>query len=383
MQPLKLVIEGEYFDSHLYQNRLLLFRWDGSLVAYDWQQVLDLWKPDPHDQLVITCAFFRSNLLYTAEAQALLRDHDVLDLVRRKFSSLAQRELTLSQRELQPALIDEQQSPLPFPYATLEVYMGVAYTASSDGIHAATTHRSLKHTLSTRPKRLWQDACSAVTGSYGSLAVSGGDAGLWEIPLAYGEKPRQISELPTISNDWNFHSIFASAGVGGGYLASFSKEKDDGEVLRTPDQVYRTGEIFGVDAFSWGSHDKLSAYKDGCLLVQRYNPFDSEGPLFVELGALRTEDAFGQIVAAATASFGVVLEFERGLTIIESDGTTLAIPGEPVNWKVFPRSRYYANQLHIIRDQALEIMSFNQDYLVDQRAKVAGYAVGVRLGANA
>lgn len=44
-----------------------------------------------------------------------------------------------------------------------------------------------------------------------------------------------------------------------------------------------------------------------------------------------------------------------------------------MNWRVFPKSQDYLNQLHIIYEDQLVIHSFTQDYFVDQKAKLAGH----------
>jgi hypothetical protein len=61
------------------------------------------------------------------------------------------------------------------------------------------------------------------------------------------------------------------------------------------------------------------------------------------------------------------------LLIISSDarGYTF-LEGEPVNWRVFPKSKYYTNQLHAVYDDYFCIYSFNDDYFVDQKQKQAG-----------
>jgi hypothetical protein len=81
------------------------------------------------------------------------------------------------------------------------------------------------------------------------------------------------------------------------------------------------------------------------------------------------------IVGADSAPFGFVLEAESGLLVVESSLESFWLAGEPVNWRVFPRSRYYTNQLHVITEKALNIYSFCGDYFVDQATKRAGMPV--------
>ena len=82
----------------------------------------------------------------------------------------------------------------------------------------------------------------------------------------------------------------------------------------------------------------------------------------------------GEIVSAGVAVFGTVMEFDNAIVLHLSNGKIKTIKGEPVRWRVFPRSRHYENHLHIIYDDRLEIWSFNHDYFVDQSAKRLGIA---------
>jgi len=54
--------------------------------------------------------------------------------------------------------------------------------------------------------------------------------------------------------------------------------------------------------------------------------------------------------------------------------------GESVHWRVFPRSENYSNQLHIIYEDHIQIVSFVHDYFVDQSQKLLGFARGSDLG---
>ena len=76
-----------------------------------------------------------------------------------------------------------------------------------------------------------------------------------------------------------------------------------------------------------------------------------------------------------TSLFGLVFEFDDSLMVLTSDGKTRTIEGEPVNWRVFPRSRRYENHLHVLREDGLQIFSFNQDVEQNQFDKLIGTKV--------
>ena len=58
--------------------------------------------------------------------------------------------------------------------------------------------------------------------------------------------------------------------------------------------------------------------------------------------------------------------------MMDSNLKNVWLSGEPINWRVFPRSKFYENHLHIVYPDRLEILSFNDDYFVDQEKKKAG-----------
>ena len=80
------------------------------------------------------------------------------------------------------------------------------------------------------------------------------------------------------------------------------------------------------------------------------------------------------IVSASVELFGLVIEYKNRMQIILSDNETLEIetPKGIVNWRTFPRSMNYTNQLHLIFEDRLEILSINHDFLVDQNKKLFG-----------
>ncbi|MCY1458289.1 hypothetical protein D9M71_756600 [compost metagenome] len=65
---------------------------------------------------------------------------------------------------------------------------------------------------------------------------------------------------------------------------------------------------------------------------------------------------------------------EDRIMVLRSDGFSEVFNGTPIHWRVFPRSEHYSNQLHIVYEDALEIISFTHDYFVDQDKKMFGFA---------
>jgi hypothetical protein len=47
MQPLKIVIPGEFWDTQMYSGRLYMFRSDGAVQTVDWDRLISEWKLKP------------------------------------------------------------------------------------------------------------------------------------------------------------------------------------------------------------------------------------------------------------------------------------------------------------------------------------------------
>src|SRR5260370_40676699 len=107
-------------------------------------------------------------------------------------------------------------------------------------------------------------------------------------------------------------------------------------------------------------HDKFYMIQNAMMQIARYSPYHDEEESRIELIG-ETPINVGEVVAAKLSSFGVVVEDSKGLHVLTSDNEVICIPGEPVNWRIFPRSKHYLNQLHVIYDDRLEIWSFNHD----------------------
>ncbi|MDZ7788123.1 MAG: hypothetical protein U5K73_08410 [Halofilum sp. (in: g-proteobacteria)] len=387
MQPVRITLPGRYWDSFIYKGRLYLFGVDGDVKSIDWEPLVKEVAVPKKDKIALICAFLRSDYLYQSDVQTLLRDAEVRKVISTKFERLAQQSLVVTQDHLERHEKGRQDNPCPFPHADLEIYNDKLFVTSSSGVVEATCNKKTKYPISTRPRKRWDGPVLGASASYGSIALAAGTEGLYELDIAPGfviesEDPCQLSESACRDCGWTYYSVFASSD-NSGYMAEFRKERHDGFDFDTRSGYERifTGvdtafEIFGSEGFSWGTQDKLCQVASGEIKVAKYEPW-AELPedRILSFGSVPLEAPTGEVVAAGTASFGVVMELENALLILPSAGPAITLPGEPVNWRVFPRSRRYENQLHAIYDDRIEVLSFNHDYLVDQVQKRLGTTV--------
>ena len=403
MSPLKLTIPGRYWDTQIYRGRLYLFDREGSILTLDWDRVIEHLPADNSLKLALVCAFKRSDYLYRVAATGIFHDEEFKAIMNSRFSTLAETPLVIEEKQLKEASLGQQENLFPFPHADSTIYSRRLYVSSQNGIFSANCNGKTKYPVSTRVEKLWDGPVLALGASYNSLALAAGEEGLWEYDLnSAGEErlweydsnpsfirlsdsasktnPRPLAEQHCSECQWAFHSIYSSSLKGPGVLAAYqrTREESDGE-FGTPrkfDRLISEKEIFSsfeepAGVYSWAAQDKICQAANGSIRVAKYQPWNQEHPI-KRLGSLPLEHHDETLVSAKVALFGTVVELDSRLIVLASNGDIHPIAGEPVSWRVFPRSRHYENHLHIIYDDRLEVLSFNHDYLLDQRQKISG-----------
>lgn len=383
MQPVKMIIPGNYWDSFLYKGRLYLFGIGGDIRSVAWGEFISDWQIQDELRVAFVCAYLRSDYLYSSEVQDLLRDSEIQSVMRGKFDLLSRTELHATETMLEQFEKGRQTNPIPFPHADIEIYMDQLFVGSAYGLYQATCNKKNRYPISTKPNKKWDGPVLSMSASYGSLALASGEEGLFEHGISQGyrsdtrEDMRQLAQVNCRECSWAFFSIFASSDSSG-YLAEFSKLTDgvyNRDAERNFERIETAEQIFGTEGYSWGVQDKLCQARQGSIKVVKYEPWGNSQEAIRELGDIFFEPWKGEVVSAVTTNFGMIIELDNALVVFPSNGQPVTIPGEPVNWRVFPRSRHYENQLHVIYGDRLEIYSFNHDYLVDQQQKLSGFTV--------
>lgn len=384
MQPLKLIIPGKYWDSQIYSGKLYLFGISGQLVTIDWERLISSWNISNNLKLALICAFLRSDYLYGEDLNFLFKDDEIKDVVVKKFKSLSDMDLQLSNKILKPLILGEQDNKFPFPHTDSDIYINNLFVSSQEGIYRASCNRKTKYPISTRTEKKWDAPVFSLSASYGSLALAAGDEGLYELKVNphvhdySGEDNRitRLSDNNCISCNWAFQSIYGSSFIGSGFLATFDKRRNEYESYkyeREFEEIISESKIFHDNGFSWGVQDKFCQVGGNKIHVIRYNPWiDEKNARLQDLGFIELQQWKGDVVSGRNAVFGIIIECDNAIVVVPSKGSIITIPGEPVNWRVFPRSKYYENQLHIIYEDRLEIYSFNHDYFVNQKEKRSG-----------
>ena len=375
MRPLKLTISGCFWDSQIYAGRLYLFTDTGAIRTLDWDLAVSEWRIDHRLRLAMECAFRRSDYLYARDFYLLLHDPEIKRIIFSKFDELSREDLILGTKD-NKNLVGEQDTPFPFPHSDSMIYRSQMYIGASVGLFRATCDKRTVRPVSTKPEKKWDGPSLSIAASYGEVAVAAGDYGLFEVPVQRldARAPRATLEKPCNKCSWNFQSIYCTGPAQSGWLAEFEKIKKEGEgfTSRRFTKELSSEDIFGEQGFTWSRQDKMYLATKDALKVARYIPWLEKDGRLARYRDVIPLPKNAEVLAGAVANFGTVLEYKDSITVLQSDNDTFNILGDPVAWRIFPKSKHYENQLHVIFDDRLEIYSFNHDYFLDQESKRLG-----------
>lgn len=346
------------------------------------------------DKLAFDIAFQQSNLLYRSDSSRIITDPEIKTALLTKFARLAKTEFSLSGNTLRTLQRSEQENLFPFPHTDIEIYNRRAYISSKSGISKASCSKHNKNALSSRIVKIWDAPSLDIAASYGNLAIAAGSEGLYEVEIEatdYAEtnrfdEPNQIVQQHTTQVDWNYYSVMGSSHISGGVLAiqkPMFSDTTEHTIAANNDsfsgRIIDATQLFGNRGYTWGSKDKIYQISGNEIHALKFNPFadESEEELST-IPEIRLPSIGSSVVSAKVASFGTIIELDDELLVMQSDNTIFRILGEPVQWRIFSRSKHYENQLHVIYNDRLEIYSFNHDAFINQKNKISGYASSIK-----
>lgn len=395
MRSVKLTIAGSYWDSQIYSGELLLFDNDGGLHRIDWSSFVDqiAFKNDDI-QTAVRVAFSDSDLFYNPKVVKILRDPDLESPIKAQLSKLSSLELHESKESWEKIWTTES-TPFNFLPTDTEIYYNNIFAGGNEGLYSAPRQGrpSGRVTSTFKPKRHHDATVLQVkaSDSYTAIATASGGDGLFDFSLLKGSgetlsKARKIAERPCNACDWAFQSVLGWS-ANSAFMASFREEKEPNskKTIRVVDRVIDQSEIFqsssDKESFTWGAREKLYKLTDGHIEIQHYRANEKKSKKkyskkFNAIGSLDFKNPSPVVIASGTASFGTVLEFCDRILVLRSDGSEEEFLEEPVHWRIFPRSEHYSNQLHIIYEDRLVVISFVHDYFVDQSSKLFGFSKG-------
>ncbi len=379
----------------------MLFGADGSLSLVDWNAAIEeLAVSHESIRTALRVAFTDSDLFYNAKTRVLLTDPDIDRIIRGKLNELAT--ISVEMRERCCSRYSRtSDTPFRFLSTDTEVYYNQIIAAGDEGVFSLPRSAAGTKDMRARMYKHHDGRVLQVKASNQNTAVAAaaGNDGLLEFFAKSRSEEllkdkRILATVPCSGCDWAFKSIFGW-NFETAFLASFKEEADPNsqKKLRRFDKILNQDKIFEGqdfklegDARVWGSHEKVFCISGRGLNVLTYQPprFDSRKKgdaepqchKFSAMGFQPIDFNADEVISTGTAPFGTVIELGDRLLVLRSDGKVDEFPGEVAHWRVFPRSENYSNQLHIIYDDFIQVVSFVHDYFVDQSQKLVGFARG-------
>jgi hypothetical protein len=397
MRPVKIIIEGGFWDSQIYSGVLMLFTDNGSIQRVDWRSQVNTIADENADlQTALRVAFVDGDLFYNEKVRKILKDPAIDQVIRSQLAELSARDLAVAVGSSGSAF--EVKSPFDFYPADTDIYYATIIAAGESGLYSC---RSSKlHAPTAKPKSVRHHDASFLqvkaSARYTAVAAAAGNDGLFEFGFEPEDRSAtltnetKLSPRPCKACEWSFESVLGWS-ESSAFLAKFKEEKYQREKIRLFERVIDVNEIFkeagnGSDArhgVSWGAREKLYRFgEDGITVVdlshkeRRKKDVGDDGGAARLRGVIKASISQDEVIATGTASFGTVIELPDRVTVLRSDGHVDEFAGEPVHWRIFPRSDLYSNQLHLIYEDRIEIVSFVHDYFVDQAEKMLGFYRG-------
>lgn len=399
MKPKKLVIEGEYLDSQIYRGRLYLWTFDGRLVVYDWNSIVNYLYGE--DNEYARYVFKEGAALYNSSLHPLFKDNDFKKLLERKIGQLKDSFVPL--KKIRGFIIGEMDVPTKELPIDTEIYGNNLYFSTEHGLYKTTAHKNGKYPVSSRPKKLWDAIIQSIkAGRFPQFALAAGNDGLYELndSDSIEEKIKsveanifEISKKHSTFANYSNTSIYSSSSCEESFMALFGWEKNeeyDRHVfpssrekagIRSLSRIEFEEDIFEKDKntlMSWACDGKIFKITNKGFDCVSFNSFEKD-----EIYKKRKRHDFefsGRTLSCGSAYFGNIVEFEKQLNVYRSDGAVDAIDEPVVRWRVFPRSHNYENHLHVILEDRIEILSFNHDYFVKQDDDKLGVTYKERAG---
>lgn len=385
MDPKRIVIEGEYLDSQIYRGRLYLWTFDGRLVVYDWDSIVNFLYGE--DNQYARYVFKEGAALYKSNLAPLFDDDDFKKLLEKKIAQLENK--TVLVKDIRRFKIGEMDVPTKELPIDTEIYGNKLYFSTEHGLYKATAHKNSGHPVSSRPEKLWDATIQSIKASrFPQLALAAGNDGLYELNVSdlIEEKIKsvepnifEISTKHSTFANYSDMSIYSSSLCDESFIALFGWEKnenynrnigffnDEKAGSRTLSGIELEKDIFDDEEnslMSWACDGKIFKINKKGFDCVSFNSFDEN-----ESYTKRKRHKFkfsGRSLGCGSAYFGNIVEFEKKLVVFRSDNEIDSIDEPVVRWRIFPRSRNYENQLHVILEDHIEILSFNHDYFVKQ-----------------
>lgn len=426
MQPVRLLIPGEWWDSYIYAGHLYLLRADGSAKVIRWPSLInEIVERYALDRLAVELAFVDARYLYGDQWARLVRDPEIRAVLDSKFERLSSDTLEIDDALLEAVGAYDVPAIAPELVSDVEIHRDMMYFGGEAGLFIQS-----RHALDGPGSRIWDAPLYRIRASEGVLALAAGVDGLFQVAAQRRREVESIADLaPLVYGDffscgWLARNIYATSYANAGMLAYFNDRpsrrggsrqrvfeaavpdsavfhdaSDDWPAPSGSNGRHRATEADQSDAppddqppqiifesraqpaqarpsksgLSWAGQDRVcQATQDG-VRVAEFRPRRKRLKDKFKVHPTTALSGATQAVAGDVAPFGVVLETDEDLVVLADEGVW-SYGREPIRWRTFPRATNYPNQLHIVAEDRIEICSFRTATLEDLYKPLMGRA---------
>ncbi len=377
MQAVEIRIEGSYWDSFLYDDRLYLFTRHGTIEQYGWDRLVSSIAVRDGDHRALRHLTGRGKSWYAPEVQDLLTNPELLGVMQDVATRLSSLPIRIPKKALNLSHLATVESPA-YPHTDVEAFYDVMYIGSPSGVYATALS-----VLGEGFPRSFDAPILRLSASYGSVAMAAGSEGLFEqraaMPRYWPDlyEPHQVSDRNCTACSWASFDVVASSVIdSAGFIAAYSKpERTDDRSLVTERQLVGIVDAEVLfdrsDGLMFGAADALVLISGPDLVLDRWSPYRRREKYGVDLDRSLTRSSQVRwrrrlneaVLDGAATVYGILIELENSLVLLATDGTTQRFR-EPVSWRSFPRSERYLNQLHVVYEDHVRIYAFWHDYFV-------------------
>lgn len=406
MPPIKITILGDYWDCQIYMGKLYLWKMNGDFCVVDWEKLVNHLFSDSRYELGYTCAFLDGSYLYNNSFDKLYKDLKIKQIIQERLGDLQRYNLVVCEVDLQKFKLFEIASPFKELPRDTDIYNKIIYSADDNGLWFAKIKCNSKGFIDKSAEKIWDCPLVSINASeYSQISLSAGSEGLFEHnPSSYSSYNKsqivedgifKIAKGHSLFSNYSFLSIYNTSNIESSALALFTWEekkvsenrkedlsfndefklKHSRTYKRNVDESKIFNENSGKEGLSWGAGNNIYKAHEGGVKIVNFNNYPDtkkNESYFTDLRTIELQSWKGKVINGGTAYFGLIIECENALVVARSDGGYENIEGPITKWRVYPRSLNYENQLHVIKDDRLEIYSFNHDYFVDQKEKELG-----------
>ncbi|MDG6774617.1 hypothetical protein QCB45_09750 [Thiomicrorhabdus sp. ZW0627] len=355
ISTVSIEIEGDYLSSFIYSGVLFLVDMDFKLNSYSWDRVVNLALGN---KFRIGNSDLRKYLLNSSRNK-----------IKEKFNG---RRYFITKRDLQKA--NERSIYIGVWPSDINLYRNTIYIASEAGVN--TIHIKWEMGNLTEYKsnvKIWDCPSFRISpNSFYRLAIASGQEGLVTVipQKKYVEDKDVKVRVKSVCTDcdWYKNRLVANT-VGGVSVLDFEPIPDIKDYENHIEEYWRIvnqvkledplqGNIKKIDnktvVNSWfGGNKEFFLTEDMTIAFRTLNPDQQNNK------TLMYQIEEDSIVTARTATFGTVVETKDTLKLIGQENGFHTLDNDFVTWRVFPRSKYYANQIHIIKDKSIVISAID------------------------